>query len=117
MSRPAQDLTGRHFGQLVVKQRAENIGNHTAWYCRCECGGYTTVRAQSLLHRQGTKSCGCLRRSVAQERMRNYRLARAGQKRYRPVDEVVAEVIRNSLDRLAVLAAQALKRHRDEVRP
>lgn len=115
MSRHAQDLTGRHFGQLVVKHRAENIGTHTAWYCRCECGGYTTVRAQSLLGSHGTKSCGCLRRSAGQERMRRWHLARAGQKRYRPFDEVVAEVIRNSLDRLAVYAAEALRGQR--VRP
>lgn len=30
------DLCGRTFDQLTVLSRASNIGNSTAWLCRCK---------------------------------------------------------------------------------
>ncbi len=58
-SRRKLDLTGQRYGRLTVIGLAENIGNRTAWRCRCECGGETVVQTVRL--RTGhTKSCGCL---------------------------------------------------------
>ncbi len=52
------DLTGQRFGMLTVLRPAENIGNRTAWVCRCDCGKETVVKTYHL--RCGhTKSCGC----------------------------------------------------------
>lgn len=55
------DLTGRRFGRLVVIARAKNVGNLTAWLCRCDCGAQPTVIGANM--RTGnTTSCGCFRR-------------------------------------------------------
>ena len=59
------DLTGRHFGQLVVLERAENIGRRTAWLCLCTCGNKIVVRGNSLVSGL-THSCGCLYKAVNQ---------------------------------------------------
>ena len=58
-SRKRLDLTGQRFGKLTVLAPAENIGNRTAWLCRCDCGNLTVVKTYHL--RDGhTSSCGCL---------------------------------------------------------
>lgn len=57
-SRKKLDLTGQRYGKLTVIAPAENIGNRTAWLCRCDCGRETVVKTYHL--RSGhTKSCGC----------------------------------------------------------
>lgn len=54
------DMAGQVFGKLTVLRRAENIGHHAAWECKCECGNTTVARGGSI--RQGdTTSCGCVR--------------------------------------------------------
>ena len=54
------DLTGQRFGSLTVLRPAENVGTHTAWVCRCDCGQESVVLSTCL--RTGhTKTCGaCL---------------------------------------------------------
>lgn len=57
-SRQKVDLNGQRFGKLTVLGPAENIGNRTAWLCRCDCGNQTVVKTYHL--RSGhSKSCGC----------------------------------------------------------
>lgn len=57
-SRKKLDLTGQRFGKLTVTAPAGNIGDRTAWFCRCDCGRETVVKTCHL--RSGhTKSCGC----------------------------------------------------------
>ena len=52
------DLTGQRFRHLTVLEPAENIGNRTAWLCRCDCGRKRVVKTYHL--RSGhTGSCGC----------------------------------------------------------
>lgn len=52
------DLTGQRFGKLTVLERAPNIGKHTAWKCKCDCGNIVVKEGTNL--KQGhTKSCGC----------------------------------------------------------
>ena len=33
------DMTGQKFGRLTVIGRSGAQGRHTAWLCRCDCGG------------------------------------------------------------------------------
>ena len=52
------DLAGQRFGCLLVVRRADNIGRHPSWVCKCDCGSETIVRADAI--RSGhTVSCGC----------------------------------------------------------
>lgn len=53
-----KDLTGLRFGRLTVLKRADNVGKHTAWLCRCDCGNKKVVPAWNLVSGL-TKSCGC----------------------------------------------------------
>ena len=51
------DLTGQRFGKLTVLRPAENIGDKTAWVCRCDCGEEIIARTTHL--RAGRiKTCG-----------------------------------------------------------
>lgn len=59
-SRPAVDLAGQQFGQLVAVERV--VGPFPAgpwWLCRCECGATTTVTSGNLINGR-TVSCGCV---------------------------------------------------------
>ena len=52
------DLSGQRYGKLTVLSQADNIGNKTAWLCRCDCGNNVIVKTRHL--RSGhVKSCGC----------------------------------------------------------
>ena len=57
-SRQKLDLTGQRYGRLTVLVPAENIGAHTAWLCRCDCGQDTIVSTRDLRRGRRT-SCGC----------------------------------------------------------
>ena len=50
------DLTGQRFGSLTVLSPAENIGDCTAWVCRCDCGREITVKT-TCLQTGRTKTC------------------------------------------------------------
>lgn len=55
---PLKDETGKRYGRLSVIKRVENIGECTAYLCRCDCGTEKIVRGESL--RKGDiVSCGC----------------------------------------------------------
>ena len=63
------DLTGSHWGRLLVLSRAENDrwGN-VYWVCLCECGKRAIVRAGNL--QSGTsRSCGCWNAEAASSRI------------------------------------------------
>jgi hypothetical protein len=69
------DLTGRRFGRLLVKERAENGKNgEVKWLCYCDpefggCGKEKVVWGRSL--RNGTtRSCTCLRREITSARQK-----------------------------------------------
>lgn len=61
---PRSDLSGRRFSRLVVLgfagMRVTSCAAFQYWTCKCDCGNTTTVAA-SMLHREKTKSCGCIR--------------------------------------------------------
>lgn len=57
------NLTGQRFGKLTVLPKSESrlMSNqkNVYWYCQCDCGNYTWVRASNLTSGE-VKSCGCL---------------------------------------------------------
>ena len=68
------DLTNETFGRLKVLYRAPNHRRHVAYQCECSCGSFPVVRASSLMSNEtgrATRSCGCLRREVAVEKIAN----------------------------------------------
>lgn len=54
-----KDLTGRHYGKLMVLNKVPNVKDRVAWNCKCECGNEKVITAQ-LLRRKSTRSCSCL---------------------------------------------------------
>ena len=69
-------MTNWVFDKLTVIERVEDYvsphGRHEVqWLCKCKCGNLKTVRGTSL--RQGlVTSCGCYRRQLGTDRLRNY---------------------------------------------
>lgn len=57
----AQDLTGRRFGRLVVKEPVRRDHGCIVWLCTCDCGASADVKAIKLTTGR-TSSCGCFRR-------------------------------------------------------
>lgn len=70
-------LEGLVFGRLTVIERAENdAAGKPMWKCVCECRREAVVSGLSL--RSGsTHSCGCLRREIMREMMKERKLCRA----------------------------------------
>ena len=65
------DLTGRHFGELIVLERdyqtqEQKKSPKPYWKCRCSCGNVFSVLGKSL--REGrTVSCGCMAKERAKK--------------------------------------------------
>lgn len=64
---PLINLIGQRFNNLLVIERASNIGRYTAWKCKCDCGKECVVRGADLKNNH-TKSCGCLKIQKTQEK-------------------------------------------------
>lgn len=79
MPNKVKDLTGQRFGQLVVLERAANIGGRAAWLCQCDCGGQKIVRSSNL-QKGNTQSCGCKKIKQLQELHDNNVIDIMGQK-------------------------------------
>lgn len=67
-----EDLSGRRFGKLTVKERAPDYvfpsgARAVQWLCVCDCGQEKVVRAQDLKSGD-TKSCGCLNSEIVSKR-------------------------------------------------
>lgn len=57
------DLTWKIFGKLTVLEYAYTKNNKAYWKCRCDCGNFCDVPAQTLLNGTVT-SCGCNRKEA-----------------------------------------------------
>jgi hypothetical protein len=55
------ELTGKRFGRLVVIREKGSRINGSYWLCKCDCGGYKTIKGADLKIGH-TRSCGCVRR-------------------------------------------------------
>lgn len=64
------DLTGRRFGRLTAQWPAGIAGKpgdqRIHWLVCCDCGALKIIKADSLLRRDPTQSCGCLVKETAQ---------------------------------------------------
>jgi hypothetical protein len=68
-SKSTPNLAGQRFHRLFVISFAGRTKNHKmAWNCICECGTRTVTTANELTHKNGPRSCGCLRRERSKER-------------------------------------------------
>lgn len=65
-----KDLTGQRFGRLTVISRAENRNKKVYWRCRCDCGAEKIIRGCNLKYGD-TKSCGCLKLALDNQRSLN----------------------------------------------
>lgn len=60
---------GKRFGRLVVICRhGTSKDHHITWLCICDCGREKIV-ISPLLKKNATKSCGCLARELASQRL------------------------------------------------
>ncbi len=76
-----EDLTGDRFGRLVViKWAGVNKHGRPRWQCQCDCG-QTTVVIGGHLKSGNTKSCGCLRKTLASTQAKKGGLSRGNQLR------------------------------------
>ena len=68
-----KDLTGQKFNHLTVLRldSEKTTSNRTYWICQCDCENKTikSIRSDGLTSGK-TKSCGCLNRQKAAERMK-----------------------------------------------
>ena len=57
----AIDIAGARFGRLTAIKRDPNqVGRHTKWLCKCDCGTTVSVNLDAL-RRGASTSCGCFR--------------------------------------------------------
>ena len=64
-----KDLTGSKFGKWTVIKYVETAKRRqTFWECKCECGNSKVVSSNSL--RNGSKSCGCIKKAYACKHLR-----------------------------------------------
>ena len=64
------NLVGKRFGLLLVESFSHlNKHNESIWKCKCDCGG-TCYVANNELRNGDTKSCGCLKASYNELRIR-----------------------------------------------
>ena len=61
------NLTGIKFGRLLVLYRDGRLGGHIAWKVQCDCGVTKRVSGPNLRNGE-SKSCGCLKSELLNER-------------------------------------------------
>lgn len=67
MNKQIKDIKGKKLGMLTVMSLAWTCAKRAFWRCVCECGNNCVILGRSL--RNGnTKSCGCLKSSILEER-------------------------------------------------
>lgn len=66
----SDDLIGKVFGRLTVIKREKNRKYEKMWLCECECGNRKIIYGSALLNNK-TNSCGCLRKELMSERIKN----------------------------------------------
>lgn len=70
------DLQGMRFGMLTVIKRAKTKHTpsgqqSTQWLCKCDCGNYKIIAATSLVTKNHTRSCGCIKTSLRENEIKN----------------------------------------------
>ena len=70
-----KDIRGKHIGKLEVLYRDVELSKkkgETYWYCKCDCGNYTSIANSRLISAKPTLSCGCLRLEKINEKCKKY---------------------------------------------
>lgn len=69
-----RDLTGQKFGHLTALYPVENPEKTgTKWMCECDCKNHTHIVVfTNNLVREHTTSCGCIGRSLGEERIEQF---------------------------------------------
>lgn len=71
-----RDVSGQRFGRLVaLRPTGERRSGRAVWLCACDCGREHEIALDYLVG-GNTRSCGCLRREVAAEHMRQLNTSR-----------------------------------------
>lgn len=72
-----KDLTGKKFNRLTVLGLGDkNSSGQIQWKCQCDCGNIVFVPT-AYLKSGHTKSCGCLSKEKASERLKNKKFIEA----------------------------------------
>lgn len=73
MGKQSKINIGNKYGMLTVVSVYEGCkeGVHDKFLCKCECGNEAVVQAGHLLSSH-TKSCGCIQKKVASERLKTH---------------------------------------------
>ena len=66
------NLTGQRFGKLTVLfEQPERKNRKIVWHCKCDCGNIISVSRSALLRGdKSTQSCGCVRLSHGEEKIK-----------------------------------------------
>jgi hypothetical protein len=68
------DLTGVRRDAVEVLAYAGQFGRQKMWWCKCDCGTVWKVAGTSLHREPGTRSCGCLSRSLISQANSTHRM-------------------------------------------
>lgn len=61
--------SGKRYGRLIaISYTGNNKGRSAMWLCVCDCGNKKMASGTSL-HEGGTRSCGCLKKDAARDRI------------------------------------------------
>lgn len=72
MKKRCSDITNKVFGRLTVLKIFEvDLNGQAKWLCRCLCGNEVVVFVANL-KRGNTKSCGCLQKEKASNRLKTH---------------------------------------------
>ena len=75
-NRTVRDLTGMRVNMLTAVRLVDVSESGAFWLCRCDCGG-EAIRSRAALVARNTRSCGCMRGSIARERAAREGMPRA----------------------------------------
>ncbi len=75
-----KDLTGQKFNRLTVLEKGErNSCNQIQWKCKCDCGNIV-LATTTYLKSGHTKSCGCLNKESASNRLKDSKFVKSREK-------------------------------------
>lgn len=114
------DLTGQKYNRWTVLKLLPYDLPHTYWLCQCDCGTLREVEGYNLKMGK-TKSCGCLRDELIQERAKLYNLAHPKKPRivrnYLTIGgEKYADITGMVFGRLTALNLSEVSVHKDRVK-
>lgn len=101
-----KDLTGQRFGRLTVIAEGDRVLGRRAWVCKCDCGSEVTVVMRNL-NKNGTKSCGCLRKDNALKTLTTHGMS--GTKLYKVWDSMKWRCTNSKAERYMQYGGRGIK--------